>query len=64
MAVDAPVPAPVRLWQQQVHIPGIYDLEIDTSVLGPEACAAAIRQRLERGPPPTAFQQLATMPAT
>ena len=24
---DAPVPYPVRLWQREVHIPGIYDLE-------------------------------------
>ena len=45
--VDAPVPQPVRLWQREVHIPGIYDLEIDTSVLGPRACAAAIRQHLD-----------------
>lgn len=63
-SVDAPVPPPVRLWQQEVHIPGIYDLEIDTSVLSPEACAAVIRQHLEHGPPPSAFQQLATMATT
>ncbi len=58
---DAPVPRPVRLWQREVHIPGIYDLEVDTSVLGPKACAAAIRQRLDHGPPPSAFQRLAAM---
>src|SRR5262249_40040336 len=49
-AADAVVPQPVRLWQQEVHIPGIYDLEVDTSVLSPEECAAMIRQRLEHGP--------------
>jgi chloramphenicol 3-O phosphotransferase len=25
-----PVPAPVLAWQQEVHSPGIYDLEVDT----------------------------------
>ncbi len=57
----AAVPPPVRLWQQEVHIPGIYDLEIDTSVLSPEACAAVIRQHLDHGPPASAFQRLAAM---
>ena len=56
---SAAVPAPVRLWQQQVHVPGIYDLEVDTSVCSPQACAAAIRHRLDNGPSPTAFQRLA-----
>jgi chloramphenicol 3-O phosphotransferase len=55
------VPVPVRRWQQAVHAPGIYDLEVDTSVLGPEACAAAIRHRLSDGRPPSAFQRLAAM---
>ena len=54
-----PVPWPVRLWQREVHLPGIYDLEVDTSVLSPAACAAAIRERLDDGPRPIAFQQLA-----
>ena len=60
-SADAAVPPPVRLWQQEVHIPGIYDLEIDTSVLSPEACAAVIRQHLEHGPPASAFQRLAAL---
>ncbi len=51
----------VSLWQRAVHAPGIYDLEVDTSVLSPEECADAIRQRLENGPPPSAFQRLASM---
>jgi chloramphenicol 3-O phosphotransferase len=60
-ADDGSVPPPVRLWQQAVHTPGLYDLEVDTSVLSPEACADAIRQRLKDGPPPAAFQRLAAM---
>ncbi len=58
---DGTVPAPVRLWQDAVHVPGIYDLEVDTAALSPEACAALIRQHLDQGPPPTAFQRLAAM---
>ena len=51
----------VSLWQQAVHVPGIYDLEVDTSVLSSEECADVIRQRLAGGPPPSAFQRLAAM---
>ena len=54
-----PVPEPVALWQREVHKPGIYDMEVDTSLLSPEECAEAIRSRLDDGPPPSAFQQLA-----
>jgi chloramphenicol 3-O phosphotransferase len=61
-ADDAFGPNPVRLFQQEVHIPGIYDLEVDTSVLSPAACAAVIRQHLDYGPAPSAFQRLAAMP--
>ena len=56
---DEPVPPPVLLWQEQVHKPGIYDLEVDTSLLSPQDCAEEIRQRLAQGPPGTAFPQLA-----
>lgn len=63
-AADAPVPEPVRLWQQAVHVPGIYDLEVDTSALSPEECAAVIHQHLDYGPPPSAFQRLAAMATT
>ena len=38
-----PVPSPVRRWQHEVHRPGIYDLEVDTSRLTPQQCAEAIR---------------------
>jgi chloramphenicol 3-O phosphotransferase len=53
--------APVRLWQEAVHDPGVYDLELDTSQLTPDACAAAIRRRLDEGPPGTAFRHLAAL---
>jgi chloramphenicol 3-O phosphotransferase len=46
---DCRVPAPVKLWQSEVHKPGIYDLELDTSLLSAAACAAAIRERLQTG---------------
>jgi chloramphenicol 3-O phosphotransferase len=49
----------VLRWQNDVHVPGRYDLEVDTSVLNPEQCADAIRRRLDDGAPPTAFRQLA-----
>jgi chloramphenicol 3-O phosphotransferase len=57
---EEPVPAPVQLWQSEVHKPGLYDLEVDTSRLGPEACADLIRQRLDgRREGTTAFEKLA-----
>jgi chloramphenicol 3-O phosphotransferase len=56
---DGTVPAAVRLWQDAVHVPGIYDLEVDTAALSPEACAGLIRRRIDQGPPPAAFQRLA-----
>lgn len=58
-AVDDP-PAPVRRWQAEVHDPGIYDLEVDTSVLSAEECAAAIEGRLREGPG-AAFAQLSRL---
>ena len=63
-AADDPVPRPVLLWQREVHTPGIYDLEVDTSALGPRECAAAIRQRLDHGPPPSAFRRIAATATT
>jgi chloramphenicol 3-O phosphotransferase len=55
----ATAPEPVRRWQEAVHVPGVYDLEVDTSQLTPDACAAAIRRRLDDPEPPTAFARLA-----
>ncbi|WP_333198484.1 phosphotransferase-like protein [Microcoleus sp. S28C3] len=60
-SVDSPVPPPVRLWQHEVHIPGIYDLEIDTSTSSPSECVPMIRQHLEYAPAPSASERLATM---
>lgn len=59
-SVDDP-PAPVRLWSRAAHTPGVYDLEVNTADLTPEACALAIRQRLgASATAPSVFQQLAT----
>ncbi|MGP4081520.1 chloramphenicol phosphotransferase CPT family protein [Pseudalkalibacillus sp. R45] len=55
-AKDGSVPSPVRKWQKAVHEPGIYDLEVDTSLLSVEECAIKIQQRLEDDNPLTAFQ--------
>jgi chloramphenicol 3-O phosphotransferase len=52
-------PGPVLLWQSAVHTPGIYDMDVDTSLLSPEQCAAHILQRLRAGPPPSALARLA-----
>lgn len=60
-AADAGIVRHVDLWQKEVHIPGIYDLELDTSKLSPAVCALKIRKRLEDGPSPSAFQQLGAM---
>ncbi|MFD1673234.1 chloramphenicol phosphotransferase CPT family protein [Alicyclobacillus fodiniaquatilis] len=60
-ADDGSVPKPVMLWQQAVHVPGIYDMELDTSVISSEACADMIRRRLKEGPPSSAFQRIAEM---
>jgi chloramphenicol 3-O phosphotransferase len=53
------VPEPVLRWQALVHVPGLYDLELDTSEMTPQACAEAIARRLEAGiPAPSAFERL------
>jgi chloramphenicol 3-O phosphotransferase len=63
-AEGEPVPAPVLRWQREVHGGWAYDLEVDTSVLTPSECAAAIESRLSAGPPPMAFARLRPPPAT
>jgi chloramphenicol 3-O phosphotransferase len=55
---DDPVPEPVAKWQHEVHVPGVYDLEVDTSLLSPSECAERIRAFLENGVP-EAFEKLA-----
>ncbi len=42
----------------QVHAHDAYDLVLDPSALTPRQCALAIAQRLEGGPPPSAFRRL------
>jgi chloramphenicol 3-O phosphotransferase len=56
---ETPVPEPVRLWQEEVHRPGVYDLDVDTSLLTPRECAAVINQRLRDGPPGNALERIA-----
>ncbi|MBZ9871160.1 chloramphenicol phosphotransferase [Mesorhizobium sp. BR1-1-9] len=61
---DDPVPLAVRLWQEEVHRPGVYDLEVDTSLLTPAQCADAIRGRLRQNvESPTAFERLSAFSA-
>ena len=56
---DEPVPATVLRFQEAVHIPGIYDSEVDTTNATPEECAEMIRKQLEAGiPKPSAFEKL------
>lgn len=52
---------PVQRWQDAVHRQGKYDMELDTSRMSAEACAAAIRRRLDDGPPGEAFARLAAL---
>ena len=58
---DAPVPDLVRIWDREVHKPGIYDLEIDTSASSAEECAGRILRYIECGRAPQAFPRLAGM---
>lgn len=53
------VPEPVQRWQDAVHVPGIYDLELDTGTMTPEQCAEAIAAALKALPRPSAFERLA-----
>jgi chloramphenicol 3-O phosphotransferase len=62
-ADDGSIPPEVQRFQRAVHIPGLYDLEVDTSMLSPDACADVILRRLEEGPAPTALRRLAAITA-
>ena len=57
-AEDGSIPEPVLRFQTFVHLPGVYDLEVDTSQMNPQECAAAIRDHLDHGPPPSALRHL------
>jgi len=52
------IPDAVQRWQDEVHKPGIYDLEVDTSKNSPEACAEIIRKHLSEGNPGVALGRL------
>ena len=53
------IPPPVQRWQDAVHIPGLYDLDVNTAHLSPADCVAAIATALEN--PHTAFHKLAAL---
>lgn len=59
---EDPLPEPVRRWQREVHIPGVYDFEVDTSLFSPLQCAQAIRAHIKTGPAPSAFRTLSRLP--
>ena len=56
--IDDTFPVTVRRWQDHVHRGVKYDLELDTTSLGPARCAELIRERLDSGTPGSAFHQL------
>ena len=58
-SADDPVPDPVRRWQEAVHVPGIYDLEVDTSLLSPAECATEIRELLAGDVSASVFREIA-----
>jgi chloramphenicol 3-O phosphotransferase len=59
---DEPVPATVLRFQEEVHKPGIYDVEVDTTSTTPAECAELIRKKLGAGiPQPSAFERLAAL---
>jgi chloramphenicol 3-O phosphotransferase len=57
------VPEPVRRWQDAVHVPGIYDLKIDSSLVSPEEAARQVEALVAQSTGPSAFTQLAVMEA-
>lgn len=58
---DGSIPEPVLRWQRASHAPGIYDLEIDTSVTTPTAAARLIHSRLTEDRPNAAVKRLAAL---
>jgi len=47
-----------RYQYDRVHVHGVYDLELDTSVLSVEQCVAAIVDRVNSGEPTRTFDKL------
>jgi chloramphenicol 3-O phosphotransferase len=55
-----PPPAPVMRWQEATAASGLYDFEVDTSVVSPGAAAEMVFEWLAEPPAgPTAFERLA-----
>jgi chloramphenicol 3-O phosphotransferase len=52
-------PGGAAIFLEHVHAHGTYDLELDTSMLTPEECAARIKTSLESSHPRTALRKLA-----
>jgi chloramphenicol 3-O phosphotransferase len=51
----------VELAQHATHAHRGYDLEVDTSLMSAESCAAVIARRLSEGPPGTAVAAIAAL---
>lgn len=58
---DGSIPVPILRWQQAAHAPGIYDLEIDTSVTTSETAAGLIQGHLVEERPALAMKRLAAL---
>ncbi len=52
------VPDPILRWQTEVHKPGIYDMEVDTSRQSPKECAENIRTYLLSYRPVSALDRI------
>lgn len=53
------IPAPVQRWQDAVHVPGLYDLSVDTGTLTPQDCVTRIATALANPPAHRVFPKLA-----
>ncbi|PXW90436.1 chloramphenicol 3-O phosphotransferase [Pseudogracilibacillus auburnensis] len=60
-AKNGAIPESVKRWQHYVHILGIYDLEVVTSIMSSDECAHLIHQKLRDLPSQTAFQLIRDM---
>lgn len=56
------MPEPVRRWQEAVHVPGTYDVEVDTGAVDAVGCGAVIAAALREWRRPSAFERLAGDP--
>lgn len=58
---DGSVPDPILRWQRDAHVPGLYDLEVDTSTQAPDELSAMVWKHLTDGPEASAFRALARL---